>query len=123
MVPFAQKAFSYAKQNWTGFIVFAFLLWAIYSAFMAQLNYVEPGEIVREAMALEQKRVDIQLKETKSRSEDLDKELQALQFEIETLRGEIAGSVEKREELHDAIGKARSIRDIDRILKRGSRGR
>jgi septal ring factor EnvC (AmiA/AmiB activator) len=64
-------------------------------------------------------RIDAELAAAKKRADDLEKALGILEADVEIIRGEIADSVRQREELHDALDEARSIDDIDRILRRG----
>lgn len=95
-------------------IAVGFILNMIYSA-------PDPGAVTEKAIALERERTEKELEETKKQSELLQSQIDALNVEIKTLQAEIKESVKKREELHDAIGKARNIRDIDRILDGGHR--
>lgn len=64
-------------------------------------------------------RIEAELAAAKERADALEKELGILQADVEVIKGEIADSVRQREELHDALDEARSIDDIDRILRRG----
>jgi len=61
-------------------------------------------------------------KERAERIAALEAELFQLRDEIAALDEEIERSVQERKEIHHALSNARSIRDIDRILKRGIPG-
>jgi hypothetical protein len=54
-----------------------------------------------------------------ARTEALEAELYELREEISRLDGEIQAGIKERESKHDAINSARTIRDVDAVLRRG----
>lgn len=112
----------YVKNNWIDLLFVAFIVWAVATTVLQYFSKEDTDGIVNKAIAIEKKNVQEAIDETNKKSEELDKEIEALNKEMKTLRSEISESIKKREELHDAISKARSIRDIDRILN-GDKGK
>lgn len=98
------------------YVLLGFILLLCVFIIYSFMNQPDVGAITEKAIAIERERVADELKQTREREGELQKAIDQLNSEIGTLRKDIAESVKKREELHDAIGKARSIRDIDRIL-------
>lgn len=96
------------------------VIMAAYGTYMS-FTAEDPSAIVESAIRIEAERVSKEIEQTKETNESLRTEIEQLNSEIGTLREEIKESVKKREELHDAISKARNIRDIDRILDSGKR--
>jgi len=66
--------------------------------------------------------VDAAEKDREERIDALEAEMFDLREQVRVLDEEIADSVRERKEIHDALSNARSIRDVDRILKRGIPG-
>ena len=69
---------------------------------------------------LEQVRAELDAR--REHAAQLEQAIEALEFQVEVLREEVAASVQAREEEHDAIDSAPSISDIDAVLKRGIPG-
>lgn len=80
-----------------------------------------PGDIAEKAIAIEIKRIEKELSETRQNSETISREISSLRDEIDEVRRELAESVKQREESHDAINNAGSITAIDNILDKNKR--